>query len=403
MCSVTIESIRCPNNLKYFPAANRLDLFRRVECLSAPTHDRCEEAITEDPMKRLAIVLLLILTPVGPVAAQMQPRAIRVAMCFRSLTLAAAPFAVAMRLGWFASAGIDVELVALPGSLECVKRVATGHVDFTLASIEPLAMLRSEGLRAKNFYTAYQGNIYGLMVAAESPIKTIADLKGKRIGVATMASSGVVVARALVADHGMDPDRDISIVLAGDSRETAALLRSNQVDALSQFDTHYAALENMGLKLRPLDNDKIARFPSNGLIALERTLETQRTDAVALARGYAKGTIFSIHNPDAAIRILYEVLPQTRPVDKDVASAIRDDVAVLKARSRNWRLEAGGVTKWGESSQENYAAYVDFLAKWGILRQKADVRDLVTLDLIDEINDFNPQDIVTLAKEYAVE
>ena len=54
------------------------------------------------------------------------------------------------------------------------KSVASGHIDFTLASIEPLAMLRSEGLRAKNFYTAYQGNVYGLAVPADSPIKSFA-------------------------------------------------------------------------------------------------------------------------------------------------------------------------------------------------------------------------------------
>jgi NitT/TauT family transport system substrate-binding protein len=351
-------------------------------------------------MKRLVISMLLVAAFAGSALAETQLRTVRVAMCFRSLTLAAAPFAVAIKMGWFTATGIRVSLVPLPGSIDCVRGVATREVDVSLASIEPLAMIRLQGVTAKNFYTAYQGNIYGLVVPADSPIKTIAGLKNKRIGVASMTSTGVIVARALVTNSGMDADRDISLVVTGDAQQTAALIRSNQIDALSQFDTHYASLENMGFKLRPLDNSEIARFPSNGFIALEDMLQARRSDLVALAEGYAKGTIFSIANPEAAIRILYEVLPQTRPEGKDEGTAIREDVRILEARGRNWRLEAGGVKKWGESSEANYAAYIDFLMKWGVLKSKVDVRDLVTLDLIDDINKFDPAEITALAKNY---
>ena len=210
-----------------------------------------------------------------------------------------------------------------------------GRVDYSLPSIEPLAIIRPQGVKAKNFYTAYQGNIYGIAVPADSPVKTFADLKGKRIGVTSMASAGVIIARALAAMNGMDPDRDISIVVAGEAAQTAALLRSGQVDALSQFDTQYALTENAGVKLRMLDKDNevIARFPANGFIALEETLANKRAEAVALAQGYAKGTVFAIANPEAAIRILWEVFPQTKATGKDEATALRDDIKTLEARA----------------------------------------------------------------------
>ena len=72
--------------------------------------------------------------------------------------------------------------------------------------------------------------------------------------------------------------------------------------------------------------------------------------AVALTQGYAKGTVFTMANPEAAIRILWEVFPQTKATGKDEATALRDDLKTLQARARNWRLEAGGVTQWGENS-----------------------------------------------------
>ena len=43
-----------------------------------------------------------------------------------------------------------------------------------------------------------------------------------------------------------------------------------------------------------------------------------------LARAYAKGTIFTIANPEAAVRIVYEVFPQTKPTGKDEATAVRE-------------------------------------------------------------------------------
>jgi len=200
--------------------------------------------------------------------------------------------------------------------------------------------------------------------------------------------------------NGMNPDRDVSIVVAGEAAQTAALLRAKEVDALSQFDTQYALTENAGIKLRLLDTSAIARFPSNGFVTLEETLQAKRAEAVALGQAYAKGTMFAMANPEAAIRILWEVFPQTKATGKDEATALRDDIKTLEARARSWRLEAGGVTKWGENSEANYAAYVDFLVQNGVLKEKVPVSDLITNELIADINKFNPDEIATLAKNY---
>ena len=215
-----------------------------------------------------------------------------------------------------------------------------------------------------------------------------------------MASAGVIVARALVASAGMDPARDVSIVVAGEGAQTAALLRNKSVEALSQFDTQYAMVENAGVKLRMLDTKSIDHFPSNGFLGLEETLKSRRKDAVALARGYAKGTIFAVNNPEAAVRMLYEVYPFTKPTGKDEATAIRDDVKVLQARSVNWKLDKAGVKRWGENSEANYAAYVDFMLKWGIVKEKVPASDLVTNELIGEIDNFDPAKVAAEAKAY---
>jgi NitT/TauT family transport system substrate-binding protein len=313
---------------------------------------------------------------------------------------AATPFAIATKMGWFEKAGIKVELVPLPGSGDCTKLVATGEIPFSLPSAEPVLVIRPQGADVKMFYTAYQGNIYGFAVADDSPLKTVAELRGKKIGVTAMSSAGAIVARALVTDAGMDPIKDVSIVVAGEGGQTAALLTSKQVDALSQFDTQYALVENAGVKLRYFEHPEISKFPSNGFIALGDTLKTKRKQAIALAKGYAMGTAFAMSNPDAAIRILWEVYPQTRATGKDEATALRDDVATLNARAKSWAFEKVGAKRWGDNVTENYTTYIDWLLKNGVIKQKIPVAEMVVNDLLDEINAFDTAAITAEAKAY---
>jgi len=348
-----------------------------------------------------AVTLCAILVSgAGPAAAQTTK--VTVGWCSRTISGASTPFAIAARMGWFKADGVEVELVPLPGSGDCVKNVATREIMMALPSVEPLAVGRPQGIKAKIFYTAYQGNIYGIAVPVDSPVQKFTDLRGKNIGVIAMGSAGVLIARALAATNGMNPDKDISIVVAGEGAQTAALVRGKQVDALSQYDTQYALVENAGVRLRMLDTKDIDRYPSNGFLALEETIKNKRREMVAVAKGYAMGTVFAIANPEAAVRILYEVYPATRPTGKDEATAIRDDVKVLQARIANWKLEKAGVKRWGENSEANYAAYADFMLKWGIIKEKIDSRDLITNELIDDINKFDAARIAAEAKGYKV-
>ena len=344
------------------------------------------------------VTLLAVAAAAAPVVAQTTK--VAVGWCSRTISGAAAPFAIATKMGWFRAEGIEVELVPLPGSGDCVKNLATREVMAALPSVEPLAVGRPQGIKAKVFYTAYQGNIYGIAVPVDSPVQKFTDLRGKNIGVIAMGSAGVLIARALAATNGMNPDKDINIVVAGEGAQTAALVRSKQIEALSQYDTQYALVDNAGVKLRMLDTRDIDRYPSNGFMALEETIKNKRREMVAVAKGYAMGTVFAIANPEAAVRLLYEVYPATKPTGKDEATAVRDDVKVLQARIVNWKLEKAGVKRWGENSEANYAAYTDFMLKWGIIKEKIDFRDLITNELIDDINKFDPAKVAAEARGY---
>ncbi len=349
-------------------------------------------------MTRIFATLLTLTALVAPARAELT--LIKVAWCGPVIHSAASPFAIAEKLGWFAQGGIKVQLVAMGGSADCVKQVATGDMLFGIASPEPLAFMRPQGIKIRTFYTAYQSSTFGLAVPADSPIQTFQDLKGKTIGVTSMGSGGVVIARAMVADSGLNPETDIRVVVAGEGAQTAALLRNKQVDALSQFDAAYALVESAGVKLRMMDNRKIERFPANGLVALESTLVSRRADAVTLGRGISMGAIFAMANPEAATRILWDVYPHTKPTGKDDATALAEGVMPMRARIHAFLLAPAGVTQWGENSEANYDAYFAFLLKWGVLKQAVAGKDVIDNSLIDDINKFDAAAVEAQAKNY---
>jgi len=348
-------------------------------------------------MNRTFTAAILLCTALS---ARAEDAVLKVGFCARTITSAAAPFAIAMKRGWYAKAGMKVQLVPVPGSTDCVKLVATGDLPWSLPSIEPIPAARQQGVKAKIFYTAYQGNIYGIAVPKESAIRSVKDLKGKKIGVASMGSAGVPVARGILAMNGLDPDNDAQIVVVGEAAQAAALIRGGQVQALSLYDTQYALVESAGQPVRLLDSGPVARFPSNGFFALEETVKKDRARAVALTQGYAMGTVFAMANPEAAVKILYDVYPQTKPSGKTDEQALRDDVKTLLARAEHWKLEAGGVKRWGESSIKDFDAYEDFLLRWKVIQQKVPVTDVVSNELIDEVNRFDAAAVAAEARAW---
>jgi NitT/TauT family transport system substrate-binding protein len=81
--------------------------------------------------------------------------------------------------------------------------------------------------------------------------------------------------------------------------------------------------------------------------------------------------VFAIANPEAAIRILWEVYPQTKPTGKGQATALRGDLITLEARASSWRYEPVGGKRWGDNVEENYQAYPDWLLAQGIVTPPA--------------------------------
>jgi NitT/TauT family transport system substrate-binding protein len=321
----------------------------------------------------------------GTTSSALALEKVRLGWCTSVITHGVAPIAVATKFGWFKQEGIEVELVNFPGSSDCVRNVATGEVLVAVATPEPVAILQQTGVNTQVFYTAYRRNIFGVAVPVDSSIKTYADLKDKKIGVTSMASAGVVLARSATSDAGLDPDRDIRVVISGQPAQSVILLQRKEIDAVSQWDTQYTLMGLAGLPMRMLEDPLIDSFPANSLVASSDSIKNKRDLLVRLARAYTMGVAYTLKNTRQAAAIFQEVYPQIVPTGLAPEAALDRTATLLKTVSEKWTLDKPGET-WGESDLKIYQSYLDWLVRAKILKQPMDAKEIATNELVGDIN-----------------
>ena len=136
----------------------------------------------------------------------------------------AGPFILALEKGFFKSEGLNVEFVPFRGGPNLVKAVIAGEVLLGAAGSTDILVFREAGMPLKMVATHTEGNHFTLNVIPE--IQSVAELKGKSIGVTSVGATTWVFARMVAKHQGWDPDRDVKVVgLGGLDAQLAALAR----------------------------------------------------------------------------------------------------------------------------------------------------------------------------------
>ena len=139
-----------------------------------------------------------------------------------------APIFVAQERGYFAARGLDVEIVAPADPNDPPKLVAAGRADIAVSYQPQLHVQVAAGLPLTRFGTLIATPLNTLLVLEDGPVKSIADLKGRKIGFSVGGFEDALL-RAMLARHGLSLD-DITLVNVNFSLSPALL--SGQVDAV---------------------------------------------------------------------------------------------------------------------------------------------------------------------------
>src|SRR6476661_7215473 len=185
---------------------------------------------------------------------------------------------LAKEKGWFAREGLEVEIQDGTGSLNTIQLVGSGQVDVGQVQLGVMAIAREKGVPVKSFAGFVRKSDLGVIVPRDSNMKTVKDLKGKKLLCFT-ASPWAPFIDNFLAKGGLDRS-SVEIAMVPPAT-MAAVYMSNGADGIM-------TVEPFGLpiveKTRPSMSIRLAdygiNFPSYGLIATETTL-TQKKDALA--------------------------------------------------------------------------------------------------------------------------
>ena len=157
------------------------------------------------------------------------------------------PIIIAQEKGYFAEQNLDVEIIAPADPADPPKLIAAGQADLAVTYQPQLHLLAHEGLPLKRVGTLIATPLTCLTVVDDGPIKTIADLKGKKIGTSVGGIEDAVLGKML-GNYGLSMD-DITLINVNWSLTPS--LMSGQVDAVQVYrNFELTQMEIEGIKGR---------------------------------------------------------------------------------------------------------------------------------------------------------
>jgi NitT/TauT family transport system substrate-binding protein len=291
----------------------------------------------------------------------------------------------------------------MSSSSQSMQALATGAVEF--ATINPLTFLP---VAAKNpqldVVCAYEWcpqAYWEVTVKPDSPIQSLKDLKGKKIGIRNTGDTGYFGARGMLTELGMNPDDDVEWISVGNGGPAGDALYRGRIDALAIWDGEHARVELAGFKLRYLPTSPMTQKMFGATYGVNRAkLASNRAAYVGLFRAMAKSTVFVGANTDVAIRLHWELYPESKPKGISDEQALSDTRLIVSRRAPKWFARAGAADqRMGATSLEEWKLQTQFT---GIASKIPDPSMFFTNELIDDINRFDRAAIVAQAKAMSI-
>jgi NitT/TauT family transport system substrate-binding protein len=157
------------------------------------------------------------------------------------------PLTLAEQLGYFKAEGLEVEISDFSGGSRALQAVVGGSADVVSGAYEHTINLQNKGQFFQGFVLLGRAPQIAMGVSTRTlpNYKSVADLKGRKIGVTAPGSSTNMMANLVLSRAGLKAS-DVSFIGVGTSAGALSALRSGQIDAISNIDPVMTMLEQKG-------------------------------------------------------------------------------------------------------------------------------------------------------------
>ncbi len=217
-----------------------------------------------------------------------------------------APFYVAQARGYFRDEGLDVDFKQ-GLDVDVLKLIGTGALNFGVAGGDEVMIARSQGVPLVYVGTWYQKYPVTMVALEKANIRTVAELKGRTIGVPGRYGATYIGLLALLDSAGLK-ESDVQLREIGFTQVQA--LTQGQVDVIVGYTNNEPVqLRALGQTITTINVFDKVNLVSNGLVTDEKTANNDPELVRAVVRAVMRGIRDTIADPDAAVTLSLPTIP----------------------------------------------------------------------------------------------
>lgn len=274
--------------------------------------------------------------------------------------------------GFFKQQGLALHYLPGAGGGDALRNLLSGQADVAFTDPGSFFAAADKGARLRAVYDIYPQNVFNVVTLASSGITHPADLKGKKIGVYSLASGTRQNLQILLQQVGLTED-DVTIVVTG--LLNFAPLMQGQVDATAATDTGLALARHRGLRdVNVIEVADYLNYSSDLLVVREEFYERNKDTLRRFLSAYRNSVQWMQRNPEEAAQLAIR-----RAIDGQ-NPAINEKIIALRNRASVSQLTAKrGLGAMDVNSLQSAAdAYFDL----GLISRRLTIEEIVATDLM---------------------
>jgi NitT/TauT family transport system substrate-binding protein len=298
---------------------------------------------------------------------------------------------IAQTKSYFSAEGITVKPVFLGTGGAVVQALASGKVQIGTSTPDLVLQAIDRGQDVTMFYNWTTKNVTQFGVLPDSPVRSVADLKGKTVGVQELSAGPAQLAKAAAVNAGLDPAGDLKFIAVGTGAPALDALVRHRVDALVTYDTLFAAMTNgTGQALRFFPPDGVGDLFASSLVASNGWLKDHPAAAAGFGRAWAKASVYADTNPQDGIKMMFAAFPSSKVGAGDQA-ATKAALAQFKARQQS--LYGGGkppaTQQWGAYPPAAVQHWITYAKQQKLTRSELAPDKVYTNEFVGKFNAFD--------------
>lgn len=233
------------------------------------------------------------------------------------------PIRFGVEKGFFDEENLDVDFTQVQ---DAVTGVATGALTFAFGPTSVYLRAAEKGAPIKIVSSAFRSKGPFFLIARPG-IESVADLKGKTVGIAQDGGNMETYTRQILSDNGVDPDTDVTFIANGVNEQAYGTLTTGQVDATIIHQPFPALGEIEGKSVTLARGwDYLPTYHTGVLIAGNDVIENDPELVRRGLRAYFKAYTYAKEHYDEYLPWLQEKLANIDPDAVDAALRQEDDI-----------------------------------------------------------------------------